>query len=117
MPDTPEITGEADAVLQAAYERMMRVEPQLRRFARVIEDLGMPVPADWATQDDADTVRFSDLSARQFDRLLCLLEDIAARRPVQVTITRGGPTLFDPGAPAGPAVRPTASTVHMAVPR
>lgn len=117
MPDTPEIAADTDALLQAAYDRMMRVEPQLRRFARVIGDLGLPVPEDWATQDDGDRVTFGQLTTHQFDRLLCLLEDIAARRPVQVTITRGGPTLFDPGAPAGPAVRPVASTVHLAVPR
>jgi hypothetical protein len=57
------------------------------------------------------------LDATQFDRLLCLLEDLADGRPVNIVITRGGPTLFDPGAPSGP-VRPSVpSSVHMVVPQ
>lgn len=116
-PENPNLVDEMDAVLSAAYERMMRIEPQLRRFARALGDLGMPVPADWATQDTIDRVDFASLTARQFDRLINLLEDIAARRPVSVTVVRGGPTLFDPGAPAGPVAPPAPSSVHMVVPR
>ena len=68
------------------------------------------MPADWATQDDLETVHFGDLTARQFDRLVCLLEDLAAGRPV--TVVRGGPTLFSAGTPAGPVSPPAApSTV------
>jgi hypothetical protein len=113
----PELIDEMDELLAQTYERMMRIEPQLRRFERALGDLGMPVPADWATQDDLETVDFKSLTARQFDRLICLMEDLAARREVRVTIVRGGPTLFDPGAPAGPVAPATPSSVHMVVPR
>ena len=116
MDQHPELTAATDAVMAATYERMMRIEPQLRRFARALGDLGLPVPADWATQDDLETVHFGDLTARQFDRLVCLLEDLAAGRPV--TVVRGGPTLFSAGTPAGPVSPPAApSTVHIVVPR
>ena len=116
MDQHPELTAEMDAVMAAAYERMMRIEPQLRRFARALGDLGLPVPADWATQDDLETVRFGDLTARQFDRLLCMLEDLAAGRAI--TVVRGGPTLFSAGTPAGPVAPPPApSSVHIVVPR
>ena len=117
MDEIEELTQETSEVLQAAHERMMRIEPQLRRFERALGDLGMPVPADWATQDDLETVGFKSITARQFDRLICLMEDLAARREVRVTIVRGGPTLFDPGAPAGPVAPATPSSVHMVVPR
>ncbi len=117
MDEHPELNDEMDEVLSAAYERMMRIEPQLRRFARAAADLGMPVPADWATQDHIDTVHFGDLTARQFDRLVCLLEDLAARRQVHVTVVRGGPSLFSAGTPGGPVAPPSPSTVHIQVPR
>ena len=117
MDEHHELNDEMDEVLSATYERMMRIEPQLRRFARAAADLGLPVPADWATQDDLDTVRFGDLTARQFDRLLCLLEDLAGRRLVNVTIVRGGPSLFSAGVPSGPVAPPAPSTVHIQVPR
>lgn len=112
----PELSQEVNDVLEAAHLRMVRIEPQLRRFARAAADLGLPVPADWASQDDPDLVEFRSLTAKQFDRLLCLLEDLAARRTVHVTVVHGGPTLFDPGAPTGPAPAPV-SPVHMVVPR
>lgn len=104
-------------LLEQVYERVTRIEPQLRRFARVLNDLGMPVPAQWASQDDLDNVAFSNLTTRQFDRLVCLLEDLAANRPVTVTVVRGGPTLFDPGPPTGPVAVPVTSSVHMVVPK
>lgn len=118
MDQHPELIAEMDAVMAATYERMFRIEPQLRRFARALGDLGLPVPADWATQDHLDTVQFGDLTARQFDRLVCLLEDLAAGRNVHVTVVRGGPSLFSAGSPAGPVAPPSApSTVHIQVPR
>lgn len=116
MEPMPEFAEEMNELLEAAHLRMMRIEPQLRRFSRALADLGMPVPADWASQDDPDVVQFQSLTPKQFDRLLCLLEDLAAGRTVQVTIVRGGPTLFDPGAPTGPVPAPTSSSVHMVVP-
>ena len=48
MTDHQQLMNEANDVLQAEYDRMMRVEPQLRRFARALADLGAPVPADWS---------------------------------------------------------------------
>jgi len=48
---------------------------------------------------------------------VCLLEDIAADRPVQVTLLRGGPSLFDVGPPQGPTPAHVPSTVHMVVPK
>jgi hypothetical protein len=116
MHDQPDLPHELDEVLNATYDRVMRVESQLRRFARAMVDIGAPVPADWATQD-GDVVDFKALTPKQFDRLICLVEDIAARRPIHVTIMRGGPTLFDPGVPAGPVVQPAQASVHMQVPR
>lgn len=109
--------GDADEVLESEYTRITRLEPRLRRFQRVLKDLLASVPADWATINDDETVDFSRLSASQFDRLVCLLEDIAMNRPIRVTIVRGGPNLFDPGAPVGPCTAPVTSTVHMSVPR
>ena len=117
MEEHQELTQAMSEVLEAAHARVMCIEPQLRRFARALADLGAPVPAEWATQDDADLVQFGSLKPKQFDRLICLIEDLAANRPIHVTITRGGPTLFDPGAPAGPIARPVPSTVHLVVPR
>jgi hypothetical protein len=116
MDDQPDLNHELDEVLSATYERMMRIEPQLRRFARAMADIGAPVPADWATQE-GDTVDFGSLTPKQFDRLICLMEDIAAHRPIRVTIMRSGPTLFDPGVPQGPVAPQAPSTVHMQVPR
>ena len=117
MDEHPELNDEMDEVLSAAYERMMRIEPQLRRFARAAADLGMPVPADWAAQDHIDTVHFGDLTARQFYRLVCLLYDLPARRHVHVTVVRRAPSLFSAGTPGGPVAPPSPSTVHIQVPR
>lgn len=116
MDEHGDLANEVEAVLAAAHERMMRIEPQLRRFARAMADLGAPVPADWATQPASDTVEFGSLTPKQFDRLLCLMEDLAAHRPIHVTVMHGGPTLFDPGAPTGPVAGPAPSSVHLVVP-
>jgi hypothetical protein len=121
QPDPIEaLAQQADAVLNAAYLRMNTVEPQLRRFARAAADLGLPVPADWATQphDAADAaVVFAPLTPRRFDALIRLLEDIAANRPVVITRGQAGASLFDAGPAVGPAPAPAPSSVHMAVPR
>jgi hypothetical protein len=116
MNNDDDLIESATEVLEAEYLRAATIEPQLRRFARALADIGAPVPAGWATQTDPATVCFGDLTARQFDRLLCLLEDLAANRPISVTIARGGATLFDPGPPAGPVAPPVVSSVHMVVP-
>jgi len=92
------------------------VTPQLRRMRRALTDLGAPVPDQWVAEVDGD-FRFTTLTSTQFDRLLCLLEDLADGRPVQVTVMGGGDRLFDPGAPAGPVATPRASSVHMVVPQ
>lgn len=117
MDDQHELVSAMREVLDAEYQRAMCIEPQLRRFARAMADIGAPVPKDWATQDDTDMVSFGSLTPKQFDRLICLMEDIAAHRPITVTVMRSGPTLFDPGVPAGPVAPPVVSSVHMAVPQ
>lgn len=117
MDHHDDVLGMTEKTLEAEYLRVTRLEPRLRRFQRVMKDLLAAVPADWATINDDETVDFASLTPAQFDRLLCLLEDIAANRPIQVTIVRGGPNLFGPGAPLGPMVVPPTSSIHMTVPR
>lgn len=112
-----ELENEADAILESAYVRIVSVEPQLRRFAQALADLGAPVPDDWATQDGPDAVTFGALAPAQFDRLLCLLEDLAAGRALEVTVVRGGPSLLQTDAPVWPSAPPTSSIVHMVVPQ
>lgn len=92
------------------------VAPQLRRMRRALTDLGAPVPDQWVVEADG-TFSFASLTSPQFDRLLCLLEDLAEGRPVHVTVMGGGERLFDPGAPAGPVAAPRVSSVHMVVPQ
>ena len=104
-------------MLSAEYDRMVRIEPQLRRFARALADLGAPVPAHWATQADDSRVEFAPLTPKAFDRLICLLEDIAARRPITITVQRGGATLFHAGPPPGPTTPIARPGIHMEVPR
>lgn len=116
MSDHQEVEHETNEILEAAHMRITRIEPQLRRFARVMEDLGAPVPEDWATQDQAEAVTFGDLTPKAFDRLLCLVEDLAVGRNVTVTVMRGGPSLFDPGPPPGPFAPVVPSSVHIVVP-
>jgi hypothetical protein len=90
-----------------------RWSPRLRRAIRALADLGVSTPSDWITLDDEGNAVFAPMPAKLFDRLVCLLEDLAEQRPVNVTVVRTGPTLFDPGAPTGPTASvPTASTVH-----
>ena len=68
-------------VLEDTYVRVMRQEPQLRGFARAIEDVGLPVPRDWARFQDHDTVTFTPISAKSFRRFINVLEQIAERLP------------------------------------
>ncbi|CAB4889872.1 unannotated protein [freshwater metagenome] len=117
MDDNNDLINETNKVLEDTYLRITRIEPLLRRFAMAMQDLGAPVPTGWASQIDPDVVDFGSLTRKQFDLLVCLVEDIARNRPVEVTIVRGGPSLFDPGAPAGPVAPPIGSSVHMVVPR
>ena len=117
MDALPDPLHQIDADLAAHYEWATRIEPRLRRFDRVARDLGLDVPADWVDHSAPDVVRLGALSAAQFDRLLCLFEDLAEGRPVNVVITRGGPNLFDPIAPQGPVQPAVPSSVHMVVPQ
>ncbi|CAB4726947.1 MAG: hypothetical protein F2934_12625 [Actinobacteria bacterium] len=68
-------------VLEDTYVRVMRQEPQLRGFGRAIEDVGLPVPRDWARFQDHDTVTFAPISAKSFRRFINVLEQIAERLP------------------------------------
>lgn len=117
MDQPHNISRAVETAIEAEHIRITRLEPRLRRFQRVMTDLLAAVPSDWASLNDDATVDFSTLTGSQFDHLLCLLEDIAMNRPIRVIVLRGGPNLFDPGAPAGPTSTPIASTVHMSVPR
>ena len=116
MSDHLEVEHETNEILEAVYMRITRIEPQLRRFARAMTDLGAPIPENWATQDQADAVAFGDLTPKAFDRLLCLMEDLASGRSITVTVMRGGPSLFDPGPPPGPVAPVVPSSVHIVVP-
>lgn len=115
MSDHDDTLQTAEDVLDAEYLQAMRIEPRMRRFARALTDLGAPVPRDWATADGLDSVDFGSLTAKQFDRLVCLLEDIAQNRPIVVSVMRGGPNLFAQGVPTGPVSAPVTSTVHIVV--
>ena len=117
MNNESHLQAMADEIIAATLDQINRVEPQLRRFNRSISDLGLPVPADWVTANPDGTFSFASLTAAQFNRLVCLLEDIAADRPVQVTVLQGGPSLFDVGPPQGPTPAHVPSTVHMVVPK
>ena len=68
-------------LLENAYIRVMRHEPQLRCFGRAIEDVGLPVPRDWARFEDDGTVSFAPISAKNFRRFINVLEQIAERLP------------------------------------
>jgi hypothetical protein len=99
--------------LQRHYLDEMRWHPRLRRAKRALADLGVAVPVDWIRLDDHGNATFTELPNRVFDHLVCLLEDLAEQRPINVTVVRTGPNLFDPGAPEGPTpTAPTQSTVH-----
>ena len=67
--------------MEHAYITVMRREPQLRRLARAIDDVGLPVPRDWARFEEDGTVSFAPISAKHFSRLLNVLEQIAERLP------------------------------------
>ena len=113
----PDAISEIEEVLAAAYHQAMAIDPRMRRFSRALADLGMPVPAEWATTDGEGTVEFAPISWKAFDRLVCLLEDIAGGRRVHVTVVQGGPTLFGPATPPGPMPAPAGSSIHLTVPR
>lgn len=122
MPTPPEPTTDLDhlaEMLEQQYRQAITVEPRVKRLRRAIRDLGLPVPTDWVDHTDPDVVRFGHLTAAQFDHLVQLLEDVAANRPVLVSIQRGGPNLFDGGAPSGPITvnAPHASSIHITVPQ
>ena len=118
MNEPNELETQTNAILEETYLRISRIEPLLRRFSYAMADLEATVPANWATQTEDDVVEFGSLTRKQFDYLVCLVEDLARNRPINVTVMRSGPTLFDPGPPSGPVVIPAPSTVHhVVVPR
>ena len=112
----PESINEINETLRAEYHRVMAIDPRMRRFARALADLSFQVPTDWARHNGDDQVEFGPLSWKVFDRLVCLVEDLAEGRPVQVTVMQGGPTLFDMGSAHGPLPAPRPRTVHIEVP-
>ncbi len=104
--------------VQRAFLNDTRYTPRLRRALRALSDLSAPVPEDWITVDDDGNATFATLPAQAFDRLVCLLEDLAEHRPVEVTVVRTGPTLFGPIAPRGPTNSvPAPSSVHPVINR
>ncbi len=117
MNNESHLQATADEIIAATLQRINCIEPQLRRFSRSASDLGLPVPVDWVEVHPDGTVTFAPLTAAQFNRLVCLLEDIADDRPVNVTVVQGGASLFDVGAPQGPTPSHVASSVHMVVPK
>jgi hypothetical protein len=117
MNDNPDLEAMTNEVLEAALHRINVIEPQLRRFAASLGDLGLPVPRNWAEVLPDGSVTFSSLSLTHFDRLIRMLEDLALSRPITVTVVQGGANLFDAGAPQGPVATPTRSSVHMVVPQ
>lgn len=112
----PEFINEIDETLTAEYHRVMAIDPRMRRFARALADLSFPVPTDWACHNGNDLVEFGPLSWDVFDQLVCLVEDLAEGRPLQVTVMQGAPTLFEMGSAPGPLPVPTQRTVHIEVP-
>ena len=126
-PDWAEL-AEVAVDIEASYGRSQRRDPLRRRALMALSDLGAPVRPSWIRLA-SDPVRpswirlasdgrasFGDLTPEAFDKLVCLLEDLAARRPTNVFFVRCGPTLFDPGGPEGPAEPPPTSTVHLSIP-
>jgi len=112
----------AEEAVETDRLRIERLEPQLRRFARSLSDLGLIdlVGAGWAHIGKGDTtLEFGSLSLRAFDRLVCRLEDIAAGLPVQPRPVPGANQLrLDLTAVARPAGRRLrVSSVHPSLPR
>ena len=125
-PTTPQpdpsdaLLQQVEAELTEQFQRALAVDPRLRRFARALADLGLALPPDWATVEGGvegtGAVTFGSISWATFDHLLRALEDIAEGRPVQVTVMKGGPTLFDPGTAPAPYLSRPVSSVHIQVP-
>ena len=93
------------------------------KAARLAVVRRLPLPANWGTvpttadsAPDQTVVEFDAIPWSTFDRLVCLLEDIAEGRPVQVTVMQGGPTLFDSGPAPAPLPHRAPSTAHIQVP-
>lgn len=80
-PDDLSALASAAEVVEQSYVTVMRHEPQLRRFARALEDLRLPVPRTWARFEDENTVSFTSITAAQFRRLINVLEHIADTHP------------------------------------
>ena len=74
------------------------------------------MPFATANSGRPTAAHFASMSWKSLDRMLCLLEDLAAGRPVTVVRPMGGPTLFDMGPAAGPTPTPRPNGLHMAVP-
>ena len=123
QPDpSHDLLQQIDAGLHEQLRRATAIDPRLRRFRRALLDLGLPLPTDWGTVPSTDgapdptVVEFDAIPWATFDRLVCLLEDIAEGRPVEVTVVQGGPTLFDSGPAPAPLPERAPSTAHIQVP-
>lgn len=114
-PDWAEL-AEVAVDIEASYGRSQRRDPLHRRALMALSDLGAPVRPNWIRLASDGRASFGDLTPEAFDKLVCLLEDLAARRPTNVFFVRCGPTLFDPGGPEGPVEPPPTSTVHLSIP-
>jgi hypothetical protein len=115
VPNKPGLPVDLEIALQQQFHRSMAIDPRMRRFARALAELGLPVAADWAEWDGDDGVDFASISWKSFDRMVCLFEDLAAHRPITVIRGQSGPTLFDAGRAPAPLPAPTQSSVHIRV--
>lgn len=116
---TTHLLEQLEAGLTQQFLRATAIDPRLRRFARAVADLGLPVPADWAVAppDPSGRVEFGSLSWGSFDRLVRLLEDLAGQPVGRAMCAPGGATLFNPGPAPAPIIARPPSTVHIQVPR
>ena len=79
--DTPDMMAVIEELAAQTYVTVMRHEPPLRSFQRALTDLALPIPADWASFADEDTVTFSPMRAKQFRLLINALERLVALVP------------------------------------
>lgn len=99
---------EAGALIEAERIKAQRIEPRIRRLAVALHDLGLGqiLRPGWATVGGSDPcseepmVQFADLSGRQFDRLVGLLEGLAEGHTPAVGPRCSGQLSFDFGASA-----------------
>jgi hypothetical protein len=94
------------------------LQPRLRRFQRALADLGLLdiVGTEFATIE-ANGFGFGEVTDRQFDRLVCSLEDLARGVIADAPQLSRAQIALDFDAVRPPALLPTfTSSVHMVVP-